>query len=440
MPRPDALGLLPVISAGCLTLAMAWPANAQEAPVPATPGPTAPATSAPTNQAPAAPPPAASATPTSWQDTIKLSAQFDLGATINPSSPSNGLNFGQLFTDRSNQVLLNQVLLTAQRPLDPKATGYDFGFKLQALYGTDARFTQFMGEFNSTFASRYQLAIIEANLQAHLPWLTEGGIDVKAGQFASPLGYETIDPSTNPFYSHSYIFQFGIPFDQTGILTTTHVSSLLDVYAGIDSGENTTLGAGDNNSAAAGTAGIGLNLLGGNLTVLALTHFGPENPSRTVPGANGAFRYENDAVITYKASDKLSFTTELNLIRDDKFAANGFGGAQYVSYAVSDTVTLNARGEIFRDDKGFFVAAFPGNHDFVNAEYGFPATVLSAGPATYSEVTVGLTWKPPLPISAATLMVRPELRYDRTLTNTRAYNDFRDRGQFTFTADAVLGF
>jgi hypothetical protein len=395
----------------------------------------------PPAEAPETGKPASPGSDSSWFSSIKLSAQFEGGATINSSSPENGLNFGQLFTDRANQASLNQALLSVQRLPDPKATDYDFGFQLQALYGSDARYTQFMGELNSAFASRYQLAFINANLQAHLPWLTPGGIDVKAGQYTTPLGFETIDPSTNPFYSHSYIFNFGLPFVHTGVLTTTHVTSMLDVYAGIDSGVNTTLGAGDNNGAAAGLAGVNLTLLDGALTILALTHFGPENPTRTVPGANGAFRYENDVAITYKATDKLTLVTELNWIRDDKFSANGFGAAQYASYAVSDTVTLNGRAEIWRDDNGFFVGAFPGNHDFINVQYGFPATVLTAGPATYSEFTLGFTYKPTLPLPAvSSLMVRPEVRYDRTLTTTRAYNDFTDRGQFTFAADVVIGF
>ena len=66
--------------------------------------------------------------------------------------------------------------------------------------------------------------------------------------------------------------------------------------------------------------------------------------------------------------------------------------------------------------------------------------MLGAGPATYSEFTLGLTYKPTLPIPVSTFMIRPEMRYDRTLTNTRAYNDFKDRGQFTFAADVIIGF
>ena len=165
------------------------------------------------------------------------------GFNLNPMRPGNGLNFGQLFTDHANQATLNQLLLTANKPLDPKNSDVQWGFKLQFMYGSDARYTQYLGEFNNTLpGDRYQFDLVEANVLFHLPVLTSGGIDIKAGQYSTPLGFETIDPSTNPFYSHSYIFQFGLPFEHTGILTTTHVNDLLDVYAGLDTGTNTTFG------------------------------------------------------------------------------------------------------------------------------------------------------------------------------------------------------
>ena len=53
-------------------------------------------------------------------------------------------------------------------------------------------------------------------------------MDVKVGLYPTPLGDEMIDPSTNPFYSHSYIFNFGLPLKHTGILTTSHLTPLLD--------------------------------------------------------------------------------------------------------------------------------------------------------------------------------------------------------------------
>ena len=135
------------------------------APVTTAQGTTAPATTAPASSAPAttAPPPAApppaAATPAAapapaapppglWIDGIHLSAQLQSGIIANPYRPSTGLNWGQLFTDHANQVQLNQLLLTANKPLDPKNSDYQWGFKVQFMYGSDARYTQFLGELN----------------------------------------------------------------------------------------------------------------------------------------------------------------------------------------------------------------------------------------------------------------------------------------------------
>ena len=50
--------------------------------------------------------------------------------------------------------------------------------------------------------------IVEAYLNLHFPVATEGGLDLKVGKFVTLEGAETIDPRTNFFYSHSYIFNF----------------------------------------------------------------------------------------------------------------------------------------------------------------------------------------------------------------------------------------
>lgn len=419
------------------------PAATTVAPAP----PAAPAAAAPA--AAAAPPPGF------WIDGIHLSAQIDAGISFNPAGPKQ--NFGQWFSDHPNQPLLNQLLLTANKPLDPKATGFDWGFKLQFMYGSDARYTHFLGELDRALPNdRNQLDLIEANVLLHLPYLTSGGIDIKAGQYPTPLGFETIDPSTNPFYSHSYIFTFGLPYKHTGVLTTTHVNPLLDVYLGVDSGVNTTFGPlGDNNSAIAFLGGAGLNMMDGALTVLALTHIGPENPTRTLSplgyNADGYYRYLNDVIVTYKATDKLTLVTEANFARDDAGGggapgnlkpANAFGIAQYASYALNEQFTLNGRAEFFRDDNNFFVAAFGANNGYDNLQKGFPTAVITAPhPTSYGEITLGVVYKPAnMPAAISGLLVRPEVRYDRALTNTHPYNSGRDNGSFTIASDVVLTF
>lgn len=389
-----------------------------------------------------------------WINGIHLSAQIEGGITFNPAGPKE--NFGSLFTDRANQPILNQVLLTAEKPLEPNAADFDWGFMLRGMYGADARYTHFLGELDRAVGpdSRNQLDLVEANVQFHLPVLTGGGVDLKAGQYETPLEYETIDPSTNPFYSHSYISNFGLPFKHTGFLTVTHINPLLDLYLGLDTGVNTTFGPrGDENSAIAFLGGFGFTLMDGKLTGHALTHIGPENASRSfLLGYNvdGFYRYLNDIVVTYKLSEKLSFVTELNWIRDDALGttnsgipkpANAFGVAQYVSYALTGTLTLNGRAEVFRDDNGVFVLAFPANNDFVNWELQLPNTVRGAPyPTTYGEITLGVTYKPDVPAPITGLLLRPEVRYDRSLADTHPYNRGYDNGSFTVASDIVLTF
>src|SRR5712664_4113157 len=141
----------------------------------------------------------------SWWDTLTITGLVEVGASGNPNNPA-VTNFGQLFTDKSNSFFLNQALLTVQRPLDPKATGYDFGFKFQAMYGSDARYTHFLGEFDQSIGERNQFDIVEAHALFHLPWLTTGGIDLKVGQYVTLEGAEVINAPDNALYTHSYIF------------------------------------------------------------------------------------------------------------------------------------------------------------------------------------------------------------------------------------------
>ena len=402
-------------------------------------------------QAAPAPAPTTPAPPAAWADTLTFTGQIEAGMLYNPDSPSDRRNFGHLFTDRSNQPVLNQVLLTAQRPLDPKATGWDFGFKTQFMYGNDARITHYMGEFDHTINEPYQIDIVEANVSIHVPTIGEGGTDVKLGQYPTPIGYEVIDASGNPLYTHSYIFNFGIPLKHTGGYATVHVNSTLDLWLGVDTGVNAWIGNfhGDNNAAIAGLAGLGLTLMDGNLTILGLSHFGPENPCTLVLtfSCNGAFRTENDVVITYKASDKLTSVTEINYIYDYGFNAAGGGIAQYFEYAINDNWSATLRGEVWNDAKGFYVAKYRGNFDFVNTERGLPTStngVVGGGKATYTELTLGVTWKPEVPEIFKGLMVRPEVRWDHsdrksfgvgTPNTVGAYNN-----QFTLGGDIVLPF
>ena len=105
---------------------------------------------------------------------------------------------------------------------------------------------------------------------------------------------------------------------------------------------------------------------------------------------------------------------------------NGFGVVQYASYALSDTLTLNARAEVWRDDNNYFVASFAGPADPVRFQQGLPlkAAVYGAGgpSTTYGSLTLGVTYKPDVPAPIAGLMIRPEIRWDHAYTGNKPFN------------------
>lgn len=373
---------------------------------------------------------------------VTLGLQAEGGILFSPTLAGRGENFGHLFTDEPNRPLLNQILFIAGRDAGSRTAGYDYGFKLALLYGSDARIVHTLGVFDRLIEDRNQLALLEANVTARLPWFGKG-VDLKAGIYTTPLGFETIDPKTSPFYSRSYIFNFGLPFKHTGALASAHLSDTVDLYFGVDTGANTSFGrGGDNNDRPGGIAGFGLNFAGGKFTVVALTHIGPENPTRSTPFGNSALRYYNDVVFNYKPSDKLAFTTEFNYVRDDGFRADAYGVAQYAFYSLGQRFALNVRAEVWRDNANFFAFGLNDPLGYVDHQRGVPVTLITPPrPGTYGELTLGLMYRPTgLPAPVSNLLIRPEIRYDRTLNGARAFNGGRDVHQFTFGADVVLGF
>ena len=246
------------------------------------------------------------------QDAVTPSSRFkvygwvETGVTANPDDPATRQNFGHLFTDRPNELLLNQAVITAERTLGDASDEFDWGLKVQFLYGSDARYIHSVGLFDNTQHDIVQPDLVEAWLLLHVPIPnTAGGLDIKGGKFVTLEGAETIDPRPNVFYSHSYIFNFGLPLNHTGVLFTLHAIKGLDLFAGATRGVNTSMS--DNNTSLGFHGGVGLTFLDGKLTALATTHVGPENTHD-----NHDLRYLNDLVVTWKATDKWTAIFEGN--------------------------------------------------------------------------------------------------------------------------------
>lgn len=378
---------------------------------------------------------------------VKYSVLVEAGATASTGEPDDNQLFGRLFDDRHGEPLPNQATVTIERALAPEAGRFDYGFKLQLTGGTDARFLNPIGEFDRVSNSRYTVAAVEAYGSFHLPVFTAGGLDLRLGQFASPMSAETIYPTGNFFYSHSYTFNFGVPFQHLGALATLHAAKSLDLYVGAVRGTN--VGLDDNNDVASFLGGFTLTLLDGKLIVAGNTSIGAENDAvfEGAAGNNGNnvhtnddLRYYNNVNVTCKPTDKLALITDLVYSRDAGFQAECYGVAQYVTFALNKYVSLGLRGELFRDDDGFFVSQFGANDDVVDLGRGElrsidPRTVGAGGGTTIGAVTVGVNVK-----ANDHVLIRPELRYDKALDGRNAYTDSTQSHQFTGGLDVVITF
>lgn len=441
----------------------------------------------------------AAAPPPSWLDTLTIDGYLSGGVAINFAKPFNKINFGHLQTDRANWPQFNQAILAVNRPLDRAASELDLGFQFVGLLGTDARYTQLLGMTEYLIRDRTQLSIVEAAALARLPILTKGGVDLKVGQFSSYNGFEALLSKENFFYTHSYSFNFG-PFLDTGIMSETHVTDWLDLYAGIATGIDTSIGwPGDNNNSPSLHAGFKLTLLDGDLSIQAVTHSGPENPNVKDPfrvgwpygivggvsaacacNPNNTWRYFNNLTTTWKATQKLTLAADVSYFREDGWnpisiiglspdaldvlansfdldtslvpqrprGASAYGIAQYATYQLNDLIKLGARVEFWRDDKNFFAAAFPGYFDNANLEHGFPAPSLIEQPAgqgtSYFEVTVGANISPKftgIPYLSG-LIIRPEFRWEAALNDAAPFfgPNGPKRTQGLFSMDVIAPF
>src|SRR5688572_3888521 len=86
----------------------------------------------------AAPAAQAQTAASAWADSITISGYIQAGITGAPGQgrAARGLNFGHAFTDKANQVLLNQAVLTIARDIDKTSPTYDVGFRLQGMFGS----------------------------------------------------------------------------------------------------------------------------------------------------------------------------------------------------------------------------------------------------------------------------------------------------------------
>ncbi len=359
---------------------------------------------------------------------IKTGGWLEAGITANAEDPADRFNGPILMNDRDGELQMHQLWLYFERLCDTGGYGIDLGGRVDVFYGTDFRFAVCQGQgFEDKINGLNQLygfGVPQFYLEAAVNKLS-----VKVGRMGGILGYEMIPPMGNFFYSHSYTICYTEPLLITGLMGKYPLSDQLTALAGFHRGVRRFE---DNNN--------DLNFQGGLIWTGRDQRTSLAYALDVGPNDDQGLRdeYIHSLVLKRHVSKK-----GLYVIQNNIGFLNGAAGeedaewysiAQYYIYTINPCWSAGLRVEWFRDDDGVRVAGLgnlPNNKGWMGAP-GFEGN--------FSEVTVGLNWKP-----KPNIIVRPEARCDvysgsRNLAGEFPFDGGQSRRQLTFAGDVVVMF
>jgi hypothetical protein len=164
---------------------------------------------------------------------IQFSGWLDFDYTFRSVSPGIN-NIAPVMNRFGDEFLVRQLGLYITKPLDPK--DWSWGFNSIFIAGSDATFlTPTAGGWRNT-NPRFGSDFTDLNLTAHLPILTEGGVDIKAGRQTTVLGPMGALPWQRYFDSSDYAWYIQEEGRYTGVSTNWYITKQLSWYNGLEIG------------------------------------------------------------------------------------------------------------------------------------------------------------------------------------------------------------
>ena len=346
------------------------------------------------------------------KNAINGGAWISMGGNYSTDNPSNHNNLPITFNDRTGEFQLNQVNVFLQRSIDQGSASWDFGGRIDAMYGTDSNLTQANGWDqnligNNTNLGQYNIAIPQAYLEIFAPF--GNGVTAKIGHFYTIIGHEVVMAPSNFFYSHSYAMQYGEPFTNSGVLFEYSLNDNFTLSAGTVSGwDNLNFNFAN------------MNFLGGLSWVNdeATDSVSWSVISGDVQNTNSENRTMYSLVASHSFNEQLHYVFQHDFgyqAQSTTLNTDGYwyGINQYMFYDFTNTFSGGLRGEWFRDNNG---------------------TRLNIGSSgSYFELTAGVNWKP-----RDWFTLRPEVRYDWADSNVNTYSNQTKNNELEFAVDVIL--
>jgi hypothetical protein len=344
----------------------------------------------------------------------KLYGWLDAGYTYSSTGP--GLLATETRENRfGNEFLLNELAIVLEKPLKQEKE-VNFGFNMTYYAGADAALLSPRGGIdNPPDNPRFSQDFRQLYVAAHLPILTDGGVDIRAGRMGTIIGYTSALAPYRPFYSNNYQWFYAQDGAFTGALATVHFSKQLDVIAGVTMGANTFFTMRGESPCYIGQ--VNYWLTEEKKTLFSASIYCGNNAIFAAPGLAGNF----DTTFEVRVHHTFNKYFTLILQSDNGWDENvpGVGtGAWYSFYAIGSfhlnkCWDFNLQGEWFDDQNGTRTG-FRNNYDMV---------------------TAGLNWHP-----NKYLEIRPELRGDFADKTPAFGTNASEKNQFTAAVDLLLKF
>ncbi len=181
-----------------------------------------------------------------WKDSrVFLSGWVEFGGNASTSSnqPGNNMygNAPYLYDQVPNSLNLHQFDFHAIRLPDTYQTDHiDWGFRVDALYGQDYRFTTMKGLFSNQLLVNnqkygYDMPMIYGDI--YIPWVAQG-MNIRFGRYISVPDIEAQLAPDNYMFSHSLLYGYD-PFTQVGVLASIKLDKQWTVQFGLTAGNDT---------------------------------------------------------------------------------------------------------------------------------------------------------------------------------------------------------
>ena len=285
-----------------------------------------------------------------------------------------------------DEFLLNQIGLAIEKPL--RQDEFNIGFMMRYFAGADAALGAAKGGIgyppgNAHFGQDFR----DLYLSAHLPILTEGGMDVKVGRMNTIIGYNGFLAPYRPFYSSDYQFFYSQDGAFTGFLTNLHATDRLEVWNGMTFGANTFFTLRSNNSYCY-IGQVNYWLTDERKTRLTGSVYAGPHALFAAPGLAGNFDTMVELRLQQNWNEYFTQVVQSNMgwDGDTRVGTGSWYGLYLINILhLSGEVDALCRAEWFDDVKG--------TRTGINTNY--------------EEVTLGVNWHPD-----KHLEIRPEIRGD----------------------------